>query len=59
MTTNRPAHNQFDRDQLDDFGLIDNDDTEDMRKPPAATEGSPERTNPTVRKGRFTHDSSA
>lgn len=33
-----PHVDQLDRDALDDLGLVENDNTEDMRKAPAATE---------------------
>lgn len=42
----RPHVHQLDRDHLDDFGLIENDHTPDMRKPPAATEGFPNESTP-------------
>jgi len=33
-----PHINQLDRDAIEDFGLVDDDHTEDMRRAPAATE---------------------
>jgi len=34
----KPNIDQFDRDQLEDLGLIDDDNTEEMRKAPGATD---------------------
>lgn len=34
----RPNVDQLDRDAIDDLGLIEDDNTPDMRKAPAATE---------------------
>lgn len=33
-----PNVDQFDRDQLDDLGLVDDDNTEDLRRAPVAAE---------------------
>lgn len=44
----RPSIGQIDRDHIEDLGLVDDDRTPDMRKPPAATEGSQMNTHHTV-----------
>lgn len=46
--TAHPHTDQFDRDAIEDRGLIDNDNTEDMRRPPAATEGLSEVPTPHI-----------
>lgn len=43
----RPCVDQLDRDAIDDLGLVPDDNTPDMRKPPAATEGFPSEPTPT------------
>lgn len=44
--TGSPNRDQSARDALDDLGLIDNDNTPDMRKAPAATEALQENHPP-------------
>lgn len=47
-----PNVEQYDRDQLDDLGLIWDDNTEDMRKAPAATEAL-RKNNPPLQEQEF------
>lgn len=45
-----PHVDQLGRDQLDDLGIVDDDNTPDMRNPPAATEGLHQNELPTHHK---------
>jgi hypothetical protein len=43
-----PHVNEQDRDAVEDLGLIEGDNTPDMRKPPAATRGLQKNDYPTT-----------